>query len=406
MSKRKICVVTGTRAEYGSLYWLLREIQADDALQLQLAVTGMHLSPEFGLTIRDIEADGFAVDERVEMLLSSDTPVGIAKSVGIGVIGFADAFARLQPDVVVVLGDRFEILAAAQAALVARIPIAHLHGGETTEGVFDEAIRHSITKMAHLHFVAAEPYRRRVIQLGEAPSRVWNVGAPGLDHLRRTRLLDRAAFEHAIDFDLGEPTFLVTYHPATLSERSPGEAARELLRALDRFASARILFTKTNADTGGRVINEMIDAYVAEHSERARAFTSLGQQRYLSALNLVNLVIGNSSSGVIEAPAFNVPTVNIGPRQQGRLRAVSVVDCSVDADDIATAIERALSNEFKASLQDMKLPYGQGDTAQKIASVLRESILGEGLLMKRFFDVAWDDESEPVMAGQQVGDLA
>jgi UDP-hydrolysing UDP-N-acetyl-D-glucosamine 2-epimerase len=402
MRKRRICVVTGTRAEYGLLYWLLREIQEDDALELQLAVTGMHLSPEFGLTVRAIEADDFAIDEQVEMLLSSDSPVGIAKSIGLGVIGFADAFARLHPDIVVVLGDRFEILAAVQAALVARVPIAHLHGGETTEGAIDEAIRHCITKMAHLHFVAAEPYRRRVIQLGEEPARVWNVGAPGLEHVRRTPLLDRVALEESINFELGTPTFLVTYHPATLADRAPADEAGELLRALDRYPSARVLFTKTNADTGGRAVNEMIDSYVAAHPDRTRAYTSLGQQRYLSALSQADVVIGNSSSGVIEAPALGVPTVNIGPRQQGRLRATSVIDCAGEADGIAKAIERALSPEFRASIQAMELPYGEGHTARQVADVLREAGLGDRLLMKRFFDLPGNEGRQYVPASEHV----
>lgn len=405
MSKRRVCVVTGTRAEYGLLYWLLREIEEDPALELQLAVTGMHLSPEFGLTAREIEADGFPVAERVEMLLSSDTPVGTAKAIGLGVIGFADAFSRLRPDILVVLGDRFEILAAAQAALVARIPIAHLHGGETTEGAFDEAIRHSITKMAHLHFVAAEPYRRRVIQLGENPKRVHNVGAPGLDHVRRTTLLDQASLEDAIGFELGEPTFLVTYHHATLSERSAADGARELLRALDRFPAAHLLFTKANADTGGRAINELLETYTASHPGRARVFASLGQQRYLSALRLVDIVIGNSSSGIVEAPALRVPTVNIGPRQQGRLRAASVIDCTDDADAIADAIERALSAAFQASLEGVVSPYGEGDTARRVVEVLREAALGEDLLMKPFCDVAWSDDRTLDGAGHHTGGL-
>ena len=380
--------MTGTRAEYGLLYWLLREIEADDVLSLQLAVTGMHLAPEFGMTVGDIEADGFAVDARVEMLVSSDTSVGIAKSIGLGVIGFADAFARLKPDVVVLLGDRFEILAAAQAALVASIPIAHLHGGETTEGAFDEAIRHSITKMAHLHFVAAEPYRRRVVQLGEDPKRVFNLGSPGLDHFHRTPLLDRSEVEDFLAFPLDAPTFVVTYHPTTLSGRSVRESTKELFRALLRFPDARFVFTKSNADTGGRAINQAIDAFVQAHPDRARAFDAMGLPRYLSTLAHADVVIGNSSSGLTEAPAVGIPTVNVGARQNGRLRASSVIDCGESEAEIVQAIDTALSPGFGALIEGQELPYGVGDASPAVCRVLRETPLGESLLQKRFHDFA------------------
>lgn len=390
MPKRKLCVVTGTRAEYGLLYWLLREIEADEALDLQLAVTGMHLSPEFGMTVEAIEADGFAVDARVEMLLSSDTPVGIAKSIGLGVIGFADAFARLRPDLVVVLGDRFEILAAAQAALVAKIPIAHIHGGEATKGLIDDPIRHAVTKMAHFHFVAAEPFRRRVIQLGEHPDRVHLVGAPGLDHLRRSALLDREALEASLGFELRTPTLLATYHPVTLDTGDPSQPMRELLAALDERPDALVIFTKANADTDGRVINEMIDAYAAEHPERVKAFTSLGQQRYLSALHQVDAVVGNSSSGIIEAPAAGVPTVNIGDRQGGRLRAASVVDCAADRDAIGVALRKALDPTFRGEVRHMNSPFGDGDASRQIKEHLKEASL-EDLLKKGFYDIDFEE---------------
>ena len=383
---RKICVVTGTRADYGLLFWLMKEIQDDPDLHLQVIATGMHLSPEFGLTVRQIEADGFPVDARVEMLLSSDTPVGITKSLGLGVIGFADALALLAPDIVVVLGDRFEILAAAQSAMIARIPLAHLHGGEATEGLIDEPIRHAVTKMAHFHFVIAEPYRRRVIQLGEAPERVFTVGAPGLDHLRRLPLLDRAVFEASIDFPLGDRSLLVTYHPVTLDPAGPALAMEALLSALDRFPEARILFTRSNADTDGRRINQMIDAYVAASGGRAKAFTTLGQQRYLSALTQVNAVVGNSSSGIIEAPSIPVPTVNLGERQRGRLRAASVIDCVEEEGAIASALERALSPAFRASLQGMASPFGTGEASVRIKETLKTVAL-EGVLMKTFYDL-------------------
>lgn len=383
---RRICVVTGTRAEYGLLYWLMREIRADDALELQVVATGMHLSPEFGLTASVIEADGFRIDERVEMLLSSDSPVGISTSIGLGVIGMAGAFDRLRPDIVVVLGDRFEVLAAAQAAMVARIPLAHIHGGERTRGAIDEPIRHAVTKMAHLHFVAAEPFRRRVIQLGENPKRVFTVGAPGLDHLVRTPLLDRAELEAELGIALGRPTLLVTYHPATLDTGGPASAMTELLRALDELPEATLIFTCGNADTDGRVINTMIDDYVARHPTRAHAFFSLGQKRYLSTLRQVDAVIGNSSSGIIEAPAAGIPTVNIGDRQEGRPRGASVIDCPADHQAIVRAIRTALSDEFRDIARSAERPYGGGDVARTIRDLLRQADL-DGIIKKEFFDM-------------------
>ncbi|WP_126428729.1 UDP-N-acetylglucosamine 2-epimerase [Brevibacillus marinus] len=386
MAKRKICVVTGTRAEYGLLYWLMKEIQDDPDLELQLVVTGMHLSPEFGLTYRTIEEDGFTIHEKVEMLLSSDTPVAVATSIGLGTIGFAGAFDRLQPDIIVLLGDRYEILAAAQAALVARIPIAHLHGGETTEGAIDEAIRHAVTKMSHFHFVSTEAYRRRVIQLGEAPERVYNVGAIGLDNIRKITLLNREELEQSIGFTLGEVNFLITYHPVTLSERSPAESMNELLAALDQFPQAHLIFTKPNSDPGGRVIAKMIDEYVSRHPGRSVAYTSLGQLRYLSAVKHVDVVIGNSSSGIIEVPAFRKPTVNLGDRQRGRVRTSSIIDCREDKSDIVAAINQALSPSFQRQLSELQSPYGEEYVSGKIKDHLKKVAL-DGVLMKSFFDL-------------------
>jgi UDP-N-acetylglucosamine 2-epimerase (non-hydrolysing)/GDP/UDP-N,N'-diacetylbacillosamine 2-epimerase (hydrolysing) len=383
MSKRKICVVTGSRAEYGQLFWLLKEIRNDAGLQLQLIVTGMHLSPEFGLTHKVIDADGFNIDAKVEVLMSSDTPVGISKSIGLGVIGFAEAFERLRPDVVVVLGDRYEIFAAAQAAMVARIPLAHIHGGESTEGVIDEPIRHAITKMAQFHFVAAEAYRRRVIQLGESPTRVFKFGAPALDNLKRLKLLDRRALEKSIDFTLGNPSFIVTYHPVTLSKGGAVKPVENLLRALDQFPAAKIIFTKSNSDTDGRVINQMIDRYAAARPAYAKSFTSLGQLRYLSALKQMDVMIGNSSSGLLEAPALKVATVNIGARQKGRLKAASVVDCSDSQRDIAAAIKKTLSAAFRKKLARTVSPYEGDDVSIKIKRYLKSVDLRD-VLMKKF----------------------
>jgi len=386
MSKRKIGVVTGTRAEYGLLYWLMKEIQADEELQLQLMVTGMHLSPEFGLTYRLIEQDGFLIDEKIEMLLSSDTPSGIAKSLGLATIGFADAYARLQPDIVVLLGDRYEILAAAQAALIARIPIAHISGGETTEGVIDEAIRHAVTKMSQFHFVGAEEYRKRVIQLGESPDQVFNFGDVGLDNINRLKLLSKEELEASIDFPLGDTTFLVTYHPVTLSEKSPVEAVEALFAALDQFPEAKIIITKPNADTGGRVIIEMIDKYAAKQPERVYACTSLGQIRYLSAMKYASIVIGNSSSGIVEAPAMKVPTVNIGNRQAGRLKAESIIDCAESEEAIAGAIAKALSPAFREQTARVISLYGAGNTSKAIKETLKHAELGN-VITKKFYDI-------------------
>lgn len=379
-------MVTGTRAEYGLLYWLLKEIQADPDLILQIIATGMHLSPEFGNTYRVIEEDGFIIDARVEMLLSSDTPVGVTKSIGLGIIGFADAFERLRPDIVVLLGDRFEILAAAQAAMVARIPIAHLHGGEATEGLIDEAIRHAVTKMAHLHFVAAEPYRKRILQMGEQPERVVIAGAIGLDNIKRLKLLSREELEQSIGFSLGTSFFLVTYHPVTLNSSGPRKAMEELLKSLDAFPDVRIVFTKPNADTDGRLICAMIDAYAALHSSRVVAVTSLGQVRYLSALAHTAMVIGNSSSGIIEAPAFHKPTINIGDRQKGRLRAGTVIDCAERSEAITAAIQYALSPVFQEQLKSATSPYGYGNASVVIKECLKRADL-DGILRKSFYDM-------------------
>lgn len=383
-NERKICVVTGTRAEYGLLYWLMKEIETDPDLQLQIIATGMHLSPEFGLTYRQIEADGFSIDAKIEMLLSSDSPVGIAKSMGLGVIGFADALARLRPDILVLLGDRFEILSVAQAAMVARIPIAHIHGGETTEGAFDEGVRHAITKMAQCHFVAAEPYRKRVIQLGEAPNRVFKFGAPGLDHLQHLDWMDRIALEKSLAILLNSPTFLITYHPATLGKQDPVVAMNELLGALDEFPGATVIFTYPNADTGGRALIERIDQWVAANKKRAKAFVSLGQQRYLSLMREADVIIGNSSSGLTEAPALKKATVNIGDRQKGRLKASSIIDAAEERKMIVAAISKALSEEFRARLPATESLYGSGNVSYRIKETLKKSVV---LTQKVFFDV-------------------
>lgn len=382
---RKICIITGTRAEYGLLYWLMKEIQSDSSLELQIIVTGMHLSPEFGLTYKEIEKE-FSINKKIEMLLSSDTPIGISKSMGLAQISFAEAYEDLSPDIVVVLGDRFEIFSAATAAMIARIPIAHIHGGETTEGAFDEAIRHSITKMSHLHFVAAEEYRQRVIQLGEDPDKVFNFGAPGLDNILNLHLLAKEKFEESIGFKLGMKNLLVTFHPATLEQSTAKEQFQQLLFALNSLSDTHIIFTKANADTDGRIINYMIDSYVSANSSKAIAFTSLGQLRYLSALQNVDAVVGNSSSGLIEAPSFKIGTINIGDRQKGRIKAASVIDCTPERDAINNAIQLLYSPAFQKSLCDVCNPYGEGGSSKKIVGILHSHPLTQ-LLKKTFNDL-------------------
>lgn len=382
--KRKIAVFTGTRAEYGLLYWLMKDIQSSETLALQVIVTAMHLSPEFGETWKQIEQDGFNIDAKVEMLLSSDTTVGVVKSIGLGTIGFADALDRLRPHILIVLGDRFEALAVVQAALIMRIPVAHLHGGEITEGAYDDAIRHAITKMASLHFVAAEPYRQRVIQMGEAPPTVFNVGAIGLDHLQRSPRMELGELAASLGFELREPYLLVTYHPVTILEEDPEESFRELLAALDRLPDCQILLTYPNADNGGRAIIPLLEAYARSQTHRVLAIPSLGFKRYLSALSEASAVVGNSSSGIIEAPAFGIPTVNIGSRQLGRLAADSVLHCPATADAIEQALNKALSQDFAARCRNVLNPYGQGRAATAIIKVLESHT---GTFHKHFHDL-------------------
>lgn len=382
---RKICVVTGTRAEFGLLRWVMEGIRKTSSLELQVVATGMHLSPEFGLTYKEIEKDGFTIDRHVEMLLSSDTSVGLAKSMGLGLIGFGEVFDQLRPDVVLVLGDRFETFAAVAAALVAKVPVAHLHGGEATEGAFDESLRHAITKMAHLHFVAAEDYRRRVIQLGEHPDRVFLVGGLGIDNIKNLKLLDRAALETALEFKFGKRNLLVTFHPATLEDTASSLQMAELLAALAQLNDTQLIFTMPNADTGGRVLRAMIERFVADHAN-ARAFTSLGQMRYLSCVRQVDGVVGNSSSGLTEVPSFSKGTINIGDRQRGRLKAESVIDCGPDRQSIASALSRLYSSEFQAGLKVVRSPYGEGGASEKVVKVLQERSL-DGILRKSFFDL-------------------
>ena len=382
---KKICVVTGTRAEYGLLYWLLKEIEADKELELQLIATGMHLSPEFGLTYKEIEKE-FKINKKIEMLLSSDTSVGISKSMGLAQISFAESYDELKPDIVVVLGDRYEIFSATSAAMIARIPIAHIHGGEKTEGAFDESIRHSITKMSHLHFTATNEYKNRVIQLGEHPSRVFNVGGMGIENIKRLKLLSKDEFEKSIEFKLNIKNILVTFHPVTLENSTAKEQFQQLLDAIDKLEDTNIIFTKANSDTDGRVINQMIDEYVTKNSHKSIVFTSLGQLRYLSALQYVDAVVGNSSSGLGEAPSFKIGTINIGDRQKGRIKASSVIDCEANKNSIVKAFAKLYSKEFQETLKTTINPYGDGCASKKIVEILKSVDL-KNILKKSFYDL-------------------
>lgn len=385
MTKRKICVVTGTRAEYGLLYWLMKEIEADDDLELQVIVTGMHLSPEFGLTYKEIEKE-FKIDKKIEMLLSSDTSIGISKSMGLAQISFAEAYEELKPDILVVLGDRYEIFSAVSAAMIAKIPIAHLHGGETTEGAFDESIRHSITKMSHLHFTATDEYKNRVIQLGEHPNRVFNVGGMGIENIKRLKLLTKDEFEKSIDFKLNQKNILVTFHPVTLENSTADLQFQELLDAIDELENTNIIFTKANSDTDGRIINQMIDEYIGRNSDKSVGFTSLGQLRYLSALQYVDVMVGNSSSGLAEAPSFKIGTINIGDRQKGRIKADSVIDCIPNKKSISEAFIKLYAKEFQDSLTDVKNPYGDGCASEKVINEIKQVDLNN-ILKKSFYDI-------------------
>ena len=350
-----------------------------------MIATGMHLSPEFGLTYREIEKDGFRIDRKVEMLLSSDTPVGIAKSMGLCSVGFADAFQELNPDLIVILGDRFELFSAVSVAMVSRIPVAHLHGGEATEGLIDESIRHSITKMSHLHFVAAEEYKKRVIQLGEQPDRVFNVGGLGIDNILKLRLLDRTKLENSIKFKLGLKNLLITFHPVTLENSTSAQQMGELLSALNKLDNTNLIFTMPNSDTDGRVLFQIIEEYVSSNIKSV-VITSLGQLRYLSCLKHVDGVIGNSSSGLLEVPTFKIGTINIGDRQRGRLKAISVIDCEPNEPSISSAIKKLYSADYQNRLTTVKNPYGCGGASESIVNILNDVSL-DGLLKKRFYNL-------------------
>lgn len=384
----KVCIITGTRAEYGLLSNIIRGIDECINLELQLVVTGMHLSPEFGMTVGVIESDGFKISRKVEMLLSSDSTVGLTKSAGLGLIGFADALFELQPDLLLIVGDRYETFVAAVAGLIAGVPIAHIHGGETTEGAFDEAFRHSISKMSNLHFVAAEEYRRRVIQLGEMPETVYNVGGLGVDNVLKENLLTREALQDELGIKFLKHNLLITFHPVTFEKDSGIRQVHELLAALGDLRDTSLIFTMPNADTKWRELFEQIKIFCAKHPS-AYSFISLGQLRYFSCMKYVNGVVGNSSSGLLEAPSFQIGTVNIGDRQSGRLKATSVIDCEPQRDMIFKALQKLLSDEFQKELLNVKNPYGSGGASQKIVSLLSKLDFPIKI-KKKFYDITAD----------------
>ncbi|KDR94765.1 GDP/UDP-N,N'-diacetylbacillosamine 2-epimerase (hydrolysing) [Peptoclostridium litorale DSM 5388] len=388
---KKICIVTGTRAEYGLLKPLIYRICKDEELKLQLIATGMHLSPEFGLTYKEIEQDGYEINEKIEILLSADTPIGISKSMGLAMMSFTESYERLNPDMVVVLGDRYEIFCATSCAMISKIPVVHLHGGEATEGAIDEAMRHAITKMSYLHFTSTEQYRKRVIQLGENPCRVFNVGAIGLENIKNIKFLSKEELENSIGFEFNKKVVLVTFHPVTLEKKTSKEQFQHLLDALSEIENLKIIFTKANADEDGRIINKMIDKYVEDNKEKSISFISMGSLRYLSAMKYADGVIGNSSSGIIEAPEFNIPTVNIGDRQRGRVQAQSIINCEPEKMDILKSVQKALSKEFRDEIRYVKGVYGDGNVSNKIIEEIKKHLSSSEIEIKKcFYDINVD----------------
>jgi GDP/UDP-N,N'-diacetylbacillosamine 2-epimerase (hydrolysing) len=391
--KKTVCIVTGTRAEYGLLKTIAQKIAQDDCFKLRVVATGMHLCCEFGYTYTEIENDGFTIDRKIELQLSSDTNVGTVKSVGVGLISFAEYFDEKRPDLLIVLGDRFEIFSCVIAATYMQIPVAHLHGGELTYSLYDEFMRHSITKMASLHFVACEAYRKRVIQLGERPDTVFNVGAMSVENIKNMSLLSIEELEKELNFNLKSKTYcVVTFHPATLEQYTGVRQIRELLDALDAFPDMSSIITKSNSDAGGREINRIWDEYGLT-KKNCRVVVSLGTKRYLSALKYASIMIGNSSSGIVEGPASGIPTVNIGDRQKGRIMAESIICCNPEKEDIINAIKRALTQDFQDLAKRVINPYGDGNTSSKILEIMRDQLNGNKLkLKKEFYDIEFKDE--------------
>ncbi|MDR1522251.1 MAG: UDP-N-acetylglucosamine 2-epimerase [Streptococcaceae bacterium] len=385
--KKNICVLTATRAEYGLLKPVIEKLQQENSFDVSIVVTGMHLSPEFGLTYKEIEEDGLKIDKKIEILLSSDTPASISKSMGLAMISFADYFEELQPDGLIVLGDRYETLAVCCVAMNARIPIFHLYGGEATEGIIDESIRHCITKMSYLHFTATEKYREKVIQLGESPDRVFNVGATGVENILKRNLLFKKDLERSLNYSLTENYAIVTFHSVTLEDNSAEIQIQELLKALDQFSNMQFIITKANADADGRVINEYLEQYGQVH-KNVIVVDSLGTQRYLSAVKYAKTVIGNSSSGIVEVPSFGVPTVNIGDRQKGRIQADSVINCKPLSQDIIKVINKALSDDFINVAKQAKNPYEGLNTSSQIVKHIKDFVINDKIdIKKKFYDL-------------------
>ena len=382
---KTICVVTGSRAEYGLIKGILERIKEDASLELKLIVTGMHLSYEFGLTYQEIEKDGYSIDEKIEVNLSSDTSVGVCKAMGLGMISFGEAYERLRPDIVVVLGDRYEIFSAVTAAYISKIPVAHIHGGEITEGAFDDSLRHCITKMSYLHFTSTETYRQRVIQLGEDPEHVYNVGALGVEQIKKISFLSRSELEKILNFKLNQSFVLVTFHPVTLEATQNCGTIEELFKALESFENLRIVFTKSNSDNGGRTINQKIDDYVARYPQKSVAFTSLGSTLYLNVMKYSSLVIGNSSSGIIEAPSLKVPTINIGNRQNGRVQATSTINVEMKEKAIKEAIDLGINT--KIDMSKIVNPYEKANTSKEILITIKKNLEMPMYLQKKFYNL-------------------
>lgn len=384
---KKICVVTATRAEFGLLHPLLEKLLKVEEFDIRIVATGTHLSPEFGLTYKEIEEAGMKIDRKIEMQLSSDSTVAMSKTMGLTMISFADYFQESKPDYVVLIADRYETLSMAAVAMCMQIPIIHLYGGETTEGAIDECIRHAISKMSYLHFATTEPYRQRIIQMGESPDRVFNVGGLGVENIKTCRLLEKKELEESLEIELWSKYALVTFHPVTLEKDTALQQAKELIAACEHFKDIQFIFTKANQDAYGRLINEMFVETASQH-ENMKVYDSLGMKRYLSALKHASFVLGNSSSGIMEVPSFGIPTVNIGDRQRGRLRAESILDCRPQRDDIITAIEKAMSMEFRAVCQSCRNPYEGDDPSGDIVRIMKKFILEDKIdLKKKFYNI-------------------